>query len=101
VTDLARRAAAILGAQTGAVHCEILRTTEGRLHIGEAARPGGDCITELTGLMHDFDVPATLAALATGQRPVLSAVPRYPALTAVIIAAPPGTVTRVATAESI
>jgi biotin carboxylase len=102
VTDLARRAAAALGAQTGAVHCEILRTTDGRLHVGEAAaRPGGDCITELTGLMHGFDVPATLAALATGERPGLPAEPRHPALTAVMIAAPPGTVTRVASAETI
>lgn len=102
VTGLARRAAAALGAQTGAVHCEILRTTDGRLHIGEAgARPGGDCITELTGLMYGIDIPATLAALATGRRPALPTEPRYPALTAVMIAAPPGTVTHTATAETI
>ncbi|MCL2728389.1 MAG: ATP-grasp domain-containing protein [Actinomycetia bacterium] len=102
VTKLARRAAAALGAQTGAVHCEILRTTDGRLHVGEAAaRPGGGCITELTGLMYDFDVPATLAALATGQRPALPAAPRHPALTAVMIAAPPGTVTQVASAQTV
>ncbi|WP_433892570.1 ATP-grasp domain-containing protein [Streptomyces sp. CA-111067] len=102
VTDLARRAAAALGAQTGAVHCEILRTTDGRLHVGEAAaRPGGDCITELTGLMFGIDVPTALAALAVGERPALPTEPHYPALTAVMIAAPPGTVTRVATAETI
>lgn len=102
VTDLARRAAAALGPQSGAVHCEILRTTDGRLHVGEAAaRPGGDCITELTGLMYGFDVPATLAALAVGERPALPTAPRHPALTAVMIAAPPGTVTHTATAETI
>lgn len=102
VISLARRAAAALGAQTGAVHCEILRTTDGRLHVGEAgARPGGDCITELTGLMYGFDVPTTLAALATGQRPALPTAPLHPALTAVMIAASPGTVTRTATAETI
>nr|WSX75917.1 hypothetical protein OH826_19910 [Streptomyces sp. NBC_00899] len=101
VTALARRAAAALGAHSGAVHCEILRTTDGRLHIGEAgARPGGACITELTGLMYGFDVPAALAVLATGERPVLPATPRYRALTAVMIAAPPGTVTHVATSET-
>ncbi|MEE4544031.1 hypothetical protein V2S66_18895 [Streptomyces sp. V4-01] len=102
VTDLARRATAALGAQTGVVHCEILRTTDGRLHIGEAAaRPGGDCITELTGLMYGIDVPTALAALAIGERPALPTAARYPALTAVMIAAPPGTVTRAATAETI
>jgi biotin carboxylase len=102
VADLARRAAAALGAHSGAVHCEILRTTDGRLHVGEAAaRPGGACITELTGRMYDFDVPATLAALAVGERPALSTAPRYRALTAAMVAAPPGTVTHAATAQTI
>ncbi|WP_030458486.1 acetyl-CoA carboxylase biotin carboxylase subunit family protein [Kitasatospora sp. NRRL B-11411] len=96
VADLAARAAAALGAQSGVVHCEILRDRTGGLFVGEAgARPGGGSITELASVMYAFDLPATLAALATDQAPDLDGTPRFPALTAVMITAPAGTVTHV------
>lgn len=102
VASLAIRAARVLGTRTGPVHAEILRTTDGRLLIGEAAaRVGGDCITEITGLMYNIDVPATLAALAVGARPAPASTAQYSALTAVMISAPPGTVTSVASEDHI
>ncbi|MEV4560881.1 hypothetical protein AB0K51_28330 [Kitasatospora sp. NPDC049285] len=102
IADLATRAAAALGAQSGAVHCEILRDRTKGLFIGEAgARPGGGSITELASVMYAFDLPATLAALATDTRPDLDTTPRFPALTAVMIPAPAGTVTNVADQDAI
>jgi len=97
IADLARKAAAALGAQTGVVHCEILRDRTKGLFVGEAgARPGGGSITELASVMYAFDLAATLAALAVDKVPDLDGAPRFPALTAVMIPAPAGTVTHVA-----
>ncbi|WP_370119478.1 hypothetical protein [Streptacidiphilus sp. MAP12-33] len=94
---MATSAAAALGAQTGVVHCEILRDRTKGLFVGEAgARPGGGSITELASVMYAFDLPATLAALATDEVPDLDGAPRFPALTAVMVPAPAGTVTHVA-----
>ncbi|MFD9592498.1 acetyl-CoA carboxylase biotin carboxylase subunit family protein [Kitasatospora sp. NPDC059973] len=102
VTALATRAAAALGAQSGVVHCEILRDRTKGLFVGEAgARPGGGSITELASVMYAFDLPATLAALATGEVPDLDGTPRFPALTAVMIPAPAGTVTHVTDRDTV
>ncbi|MEY9840614.1 acetyl-CoA carboxylase biotin carboxylase subunit family protein [Streptacidiphilus sp. EB103A] len=97
VLELAGLAAAALGEQTGVVHAEFLRERSGRLLIGEAAaRPGGGSITELASTMYGFDLAATLAQLAVDEIPTLNPAPLYPALTAVMVTAPPGTVTHLA-----
>ncbi|QKW20595.1 hypothetical protein HUT16_17325 [Kitasatospora sp. NA04385] len=97
LVHLARRTAAALGQQTGVVHCEILETRDLGWVVGEAAaRPGGGAITELASRMYAFDLPQTLAALAADQFPVLGTTARFAALTAAMISAPPGRVTRVA-----
>lgn len=102
VVELASRATAALGEQTGVVHAELLRAADGVLYIGEAAaRPGGAAITELAARMYEFDLPQVLAGLATDGRPAVPTAARYHALSAVMIDAPPGVVTSVADRRTI
>lgn len=99
---LAERAARVLGAAAGAVHVELLRTTAGRWLVGEAAaRPGGGPIGALTALQYGADVPQALAALAVGEVPRWNPVPRYRALSALVLAPPQGIVASLTPAEQI
>jgi phosphoribosylaminoimidazole carboxylase (NCAIR synthetase) len=99
---LAERAARALGAGAGAVHVELLRTTSGRWLVGEAAaRPGGGPIGALTALQYGTDVPRMLADLAVGQVPRWNPVPRHRALSALVLAPPPGIVASLAPGEEI
>jgi len=101
VVKLALRASRVLGSGTGVVHCEILRTAERDRPwvFGEAGhRPGGGGIAFLYCRQHGLDLPPILASLAVGDRPDIRLSPNPPTLANLLLAAPPGTVRRVATA---
>ncbi|WP_042366801.1 ATP-binding protein [Streptacidiphilus neutrinimicus] len=106
VVKLALQASRALGSGTGVVHCEILRTPDREPKrqwvFGEAAhRPGGGGIATLYCRQHGLDLPPILAALAVGERPDIRLDAAPPTLANLVIAAPPGTVRRVATADEL
>jgi hypothetical protein len=84
------------------VHVEVLRTVQGRWLVGEAAaRPGGGPIGALTAVQYGTEVPRMLADLAVGEVPRWNPVPRHRALSALVLAPPPGIVASLVRAEEI
>ncbi|MEY9960999.1 acetyl-CoA carboxylase biotin carboxylase subunit family protein [Streptacidiphilus sp. MAP5-52] len=91
---LALDASAILGSDTGVVHCEILRTADD-WYFGEAGhRPGGGGLWQMYGRQHGLDIRTAIAQLAVGQRPDLTPRTDPPILTTLNVAAPAGGVVR-------
>jgi biotin carboxylase len=101
IIERAEVTADALAISTGTVHVEMFRSASGWV-VGEAAaRPGGGGIRPLYALQHDADIELAVAKLSIGERPDLAPNPHYPVLTNLVIAAPPGTVTTVATAREL
>jgi len=101
IIEQAERTADALSISTGAIHVEMFRTTSGWI-VGEAAaRPGGGGIRPLYAKQHGADIERAVAKLSIGERPHLAPNPRYPVLTNLVIAAPPGIVASVATAQEL
>ncbi|MEY9848475.1 biotin carboxylase [Streptacidiphilus sp. BW17] len=91
---LALQASAILGSDTGVVHCEILHTADG-WYFGEAGhRPGGGGLWQMYGRQHGLDIRTAIAQLAVGQRPNIRPRTDAPILTTLNIAAPAGGIVR-------
>ncbi|MDX2708810.1 hypothetical protein PV350_39070 [Streptomyces sp. PA03-6a] len=93
VRAIAVRGVKALGKLTGATHCEILRTKDGKYWFGEAgARPGGAGIWHATNAMYGHDGAAALAAMAVGQRPDIPDTPIYESVVNLLIVPESGTV---------
>ncbi|MFF5365487.1 acetyl-CoA carboxylase biotin carboxylase subunit family protein [Streptomyces scabiei] len=102
VRAVAVRGVRALGTLTGATHCEILRTKDGRLWFGEAgARPGGAGIWHATNAMYGHDGVAALAAMAVGRRPEIPAAPVHDTVANILVVPEPGVVRSAPTTEEV
>lgn len=102
VAALCERATAALGAQTGGVHCEVLRTRDGKLWFGEAgARLPGAGLWYLENTMYGLDGQDILAKLAVDERPEIPLRRLYDSLVTVNLDPPSGIVRNVASIEEI
>ncbi|MFB7294067.1 hypothetical protein [Actinacidiphila glaucinigra] len=93
VRAIAIKGVKALGKLTGATHCEILRTKDGKFWFGEAgARPGGAGIWHATNAMYGHDGAGALAAMAVGERPNIPDTPIHESVVNVLIVPESGTV---------